>query len=328
MAAATNLPLEMPTFLRSAAGQLEYLNPEPDRWRDSSAGEMNEAFRYDHYIDLEVVSEAALNADDRFAYLAELLRGGMKEPEKEAGLLPFRILELYQRLLTEFRLWRKSADPLTRQWIEQRIINDAGILGHYVSDGANPHHTTVHHNGWAKGFPNPNGYTTDNTFHSRFETQFVGARVAAADLLTKFGVPRLLNNPRAEVLAYLRTSNTQLERLYQLDRLARFDANTTALANKMFAVERLVAGVEMLRSLWWTAWVKSSGVGDASITEPAGQPTPAEPKTEPAVPASTKPAVRIPPAGATAECWDGTYSFSQSRRGTCSHHGGVKRWLR
>lgn len=34
-----------------------------------------------------------------------------------------------------------------------------------------------------------------------------------------------------------------------------------------------------------------------------------------------------PPTGATAECRDGTFSFSQSRRGTCSHHGGVKRWL-
>jgi uncharacterized protein YgiM (DUF1202 family) len=33
------------------------------------------------------------------------------------------------------------------------------------------------------------------------------------------------------------------------------------------------------------------------------------------------------PAGATAECRDGTYSFSRNRRGTCSHHGGVKRWL-
>jgi len=34
------------------------------------------------------------------------------------------------------------------------------------------------------------------------------------------------------------------------------------------------------------------------------------------------------PAGASAECRDGTYSFSENRRGTCSHHGGVKRWLR
>ena len=33
------------------------------------------------------------------------------------------------------------------------------------------------------------------------------------------------------------------------------------------------------------------------------------------------------PSGATAECMDGTYSFSRNRRGTCSHHGGVKKWL-
>lgn len=33
------------------------------------------------------------------------------------------------------------------------------------------------------------------------------------------------------------------------------------------------------------------------------------------------------PKGATALCRDGTYSFSRSRRGTCSHHGGVAQWL-
>jgi hypothetical protein len=33
------------------------------------------------------------------------------------------------------------------------------------------------------------------------------------------------------------------------------------------------------------------------------------------------------PEGATAVCEDGTYSFSASHRGTCSHHGGVKKWL-
>jgi resuscitation-promoting factor RpfB len=33
------------------------------------------------------------------------------------------------------------------------------------------------------------------------------------------------------------------------------------------------------------------------------------------------------PAGATAQCVDGTYSFSESRSGTCSHHGGVATWL-
>jgi hypothetical protein len=33
------------------------------------------------------------------------------------------------------------------------------------------------------------------------------------------------------------------------------------------------------------------------------------------------------PAGATAKCMDGTYSFSQHRSGTCSGHGGVAAWL-
>lgn len=33
------------------------------------------------------------------------------------------------------------------------------------------------------------------------------------------------------------------------------------------------------------------------------------------------------PPGASAHCRDGTFSFSASRRGTCSRHGGVATWL-
>jgi hypothetical protein len=35
----------------------------------------------------------------------------------------------------------------------------------------------------------------------------------------------------------------------------------------------------------------------------------------------------VVPKGATAQCRDGSYSFSQHRRGTCNHHGGVAKWL-
>jgi hypothetical protein len=38
-------------------------------------------------------------------------------------------------------------------------------------------------------------------------------------------------------------------------------------------------------------------------------------------------AASTPPAGATAQCKDATYSFSQSRSGTCSGHGGVLEFL-
>jgi hypothetical protein len=41
---------------------------------------------------------------------------------------------------------------------------------------------------------------------------------------------------------------------------------------------------------------------------------------------STSPTLPVP-GGPTAICMDGTYSYSQSRSGTCSYHGGVLRWL-
>jgi hypothetical protein len=34
----------------------------------------------------------------------------------------------------------------------------------------------------------------------------------------------------------------------------------------------------------------------------------------------------VRPSGATTQCADGTWSFSQHRRGTCSYHGGVASW--
>jgi hypothetical protein len=37
--------------------------------------------------------------------------------------------------------------------------------------------------------------------------------------------------------------------------------------------------------------------------------------------------VSTAPSGASAQCRDGTYSFSSSHRGACSHHGGVATWL-
>jgi hypothetical protein len=34
------------------------------------------------------------------------------------------------------------------------------------------------------------------------------------------------------------------------------------------------------------------------------------------------------PAGTSARCVDGSYSYSQHASGTCSDHGGVARWIR
>jgi hypothetical protein len=263
-AAARELPAELPAFFRGAAAQLAYLNPEPDRWRGDTFRELGEAKRYDHYVDFEVIPQAALEAQDRFRYLSLLQDAGIEHPAREAGLLPWRMVELYQSLVVEWRLWHAATDPEIRGFIEQRIINDAGILGHYVMDGSNPHHTSVHHDGWRADYPNPRGFTTERGFHSRFESRFVEANVVLDDLLPHIEPsPRQLGDVRTEVLAHLLRAHAQLERLYELDQVEAFGRDTRNPAHKQFAVERLAAGANMLRDLWWSAWLDGAPDGPA-----------------------------------------------------------------
>ncbi|HEX6694516.1 MAG TPA: hypothetical protein VF035_07475 [Longimicrobiales bacterium] len=259
-AAATNLPKAMPEFFREARKQLEYLNPEPDRWRlpDSIAQEMNRAFSNDHYVDLEVLSPYVLEARDRWEYLKRAQASGVKDA-RDAGFVQYRILELYQRLEREFGLWRVERNKDRRELIEERILNDAGLLGHYVADAANPHHTTVHHDRWAAGYPNPNNYTTERGFHSRFESVFVENNIRNSDVLPLVRrEPREISDVRAGVMQYIQTSHALVPRLYDLDKQQAFTADNKSEVHKAFAVGRLVAGADMLRDLWWTAWVHSA----------------------------------------------------------------------
>jgi hypothetical protein len=186
-------------------------------------------------------------------------RAGMAVPERDGGLLPFAILEMTQRVAIGFRLWRAETDPHRRSWIEQRIIDDAGILGHFVADAANPHHTTVHFNGWAENWPNPHGFTSDRTFHARFESDYVRAHLKLDDVLPLAVAPvHQVADLRAGVLAYIRATHAQLERLYELEQQEPFGPLTAGAAHKRFTAERLAAGAVMLRDLWWSAWLMSA----------------------------------------------------------------------
>ena len=251
-AAAAAVPAEMPAFFRVAADQLAYLDPEPDRWRSRVDTAMNAAFAYDHYIDLERVPANALAAHTRFDSLDSLRLTGVNAAG--AGLLPFTIEELTERLRQEFRLWRAAPDPRTRAWIEARIVNDAGILGHYVADGSNPHHTTIHYDGWVGD--NPHGYTTAHGFHARFESTYVETHFKSGDIVVT-APPRVVTALYPGILDYLRESNSKVVTLYELDKRAPFDSTTTDADDRRFAAERLTAGATMLRDLWWTAWITS-----------------------------------------------------------------------
>jgi len=274
-AAAAGLPDGMPAFFADAGEQLAWLNPEPDRWRHDGFREMDQAFSYDHYVDLENVPEAARLAGDRYRYLEVLYRETeLGRPERDAGLLPFRILEIYQRLVTGWARWHAAADARERAFVEERILNDAGILGHYVTDAAQPHHTTIHFNGWnASGAlkePNPEGFTESRDFHARFESGFVRAHVrpgAVLEAADGWPAPERLEGEdavRESVWAHLERSHDQVPTLYRLERDRGFTPEAAADPQTVaFTVARLSDGARMLRDLWWNAWLEGRSLAEA-----------------------------------------------------------------
>lgn len=265
-AAVEGLPRAMPRFFRMAKDELVYLSPEPDRWRSRELKEMDDAWEFDHYIDLENVPAGALERSDRWEFLEALFTAGIERPQQFVGFLPFRIVEVYQRLQTEFALWRLADSRRDRKGIQIRILNDAGILGHYVADAAQPHHTTIHFNGWAEDAPNPGGFTLDRGFHSRFESAFVEARVEFDDVDERLvPEPMALGDVRAAVLDHVRRSNATVEELYELEEEYGFEPLATDEETKDFVVARLVSGAEMLRALWWKAWLDSEGLADRML---------------------------------------------------------------
>ena len=254
-AAVAALPDNMPAFFLEAAEQLTYLNFEPDRWRERRApsldGVLSAAYGSEHYIDLELVPDGALEVEGRFEFM-EAVRGVRPFP----GLLPFRSLELFGRLRVGFRQWRETRDDKERNWIEQRIINDAGILGHYLTDAANPHHTTIHHDRWVGD--NPDGYSASGGFHGRFETAYVRAQLTLDDLMPGMNRPaRLWADPQRAILDHIRGSHALVDELYRIDRDSPFNERNNNAPNREFALERLASGALMLRDAWWTAWVTS-----------------------------------------------------------------------
>jgi hypothetical protein len=62
-------------------------------------------------------------------------------------------------------------------------------------------------------------------------------------------------------------------------------------------------------------------VASSPVPSPSPTPTPVPGPNGASCPASSV------PGGVTAVCNDGTYSSSQNRSGTCSHHGGVLCWI-
>ncbi len=257
--AASNLPSSVPEFLRSpeAVAEIEYIGPEPDRWRSLAEPELNAAQAPEHYIDLELADALGELPHKRFDFEAKAYAAG-QNPAK-IGLQPWETTEVWERLKAALRTYRQlSAEHKSTREVEAVALFYAGWLGHYVGDGCQPLHTTVLYNGWLG--PNPNGYTTEHHIHWQFEGIFVAANEQAIDKIaaTKIAPVHLIEGDIFDqYMDYLRRSHTYVEKVYQLDKAGGFEGSGTP-ESRQFTAERIAAGASMLRDMIYTAWVDSA----------------------------------------------------------------------
>jgi hypothetical protein len=267
--AMETLPADMPAFFRTpqAINEVEYLGPEPDRWRSPAEPELSATQACEHFLDMELADRVDPNGLPayRYDFLRDVYASEIEHPRmaehltpQRIGLLPWQALEVYERLKSDLRDYRAlSAAHQDTYGAEQAALFDVGWLGHYVGDGSQPLHTTINYNGWVEA-DNPHNYTRDHTIHARFESEFVHNNIRQQDLLPLVPeVPRPLEIPFQDFVAYLRASHQHVEEVYQLDKEGAFNGAGTA-QSRTFVEERLVAAVAMLRDMVYTAWLESA----------------------------------------------------------------------
>jgi len=255
--AAKTLPASVPEFLRSdaAVNEIEYLGPEPDRWRSPAEPELNAAQAPEHFIDLEPADALGPLPRRRLDFEAKVFAAG-ERPEK-IGLQPWEATEVWERLKAALREYRSlSAAGQDSHGVEAAAIFYAGWLGHYVGDASQPLHTTIQYNGWVG--PNPDGYTTGHQIHWQFEGPFVDANLHEPEVRAKMPEFKAIEGDIFDsYVAYLRETKTHVEKVYQLEKAGGF-AGAGTPESREFTAERLAAGASMLRDMIYTAWLESA----------------------------------------------------------------------
>jgi hypothetical protein len=274
-AAAEQLPDTLPAFVRSpdAVREIAALGPELDVSKNSGATH-DQDLDPGHYVDLtdDELVEGAVDLSalpvSRQLYDTALREKGSNE--YKAGYLPYALIDGWQQIVKDFAIWRidrvgetKAATQAERTWFagnralrEILTLRDIGVWSHYVGDGSQPLHTTVHFNGWGK-YPNPKGYSTKTDVHAKFESDFVNAHATIADVRAHMRPYKACGcTIQQEVVTYLKASRSQVVPLYEIDLRGGF-ANASPEAVE-FMRARLGDGATMLRDMIVDAYGASS----------------------------------------------------------------------
>ncbi len=273
-AAMRALPSEVPAFLRTRHAIIEVgeLSREPDR--SKGAGRIHDQDRDPaHFVDLG--EDGRILGGPPFLPLpptrAEYEKGLQAAgiDSWKAGYLQYAMIDRKQQLAQDFAYWRvlKAAESnrawrANRAWFkadrirrEGLILKALGELSHFIGDGSQPLHVSIHYNGWGD-YPNPQSYSTAR-LHGPFESELVKTSVVPAAVEAAVAPLRLCDcSFEQRTTDYLSASGALVIPFYELEKaggLAPGDPRGPA-----FATERLAAGASELRDAVVEAWRASA----------------------------------------------------------------------
>jgi hypothetical protein len=278
--ALDGLPPELPQWLREPeiVARIAEQASEPDRWRGTRRTPIRHEANPEHYINAEDLALFGLTLETipphRYEYFRVLALAHQAHPERFArrqprddpdrirpwpGFLPHAIAEHHAKLQSAFhtlRILEALADPRREHELAQarcNIIYHMGILSHFVGDGAQPLHTTIHHHGWIG--ENPQRYTTEYGFHSYIDGRILEIHGLDYESLRPGMKYYRVHaaEPWPELLGYIGRSLAGVEPLYGLQK----DGTLEGEAGRDFISERLRDGGAMLSALYRAAWESS-----------------------------------------------------------------------
>ncbi|MFT4054624.1 MAG: nuclease [Novosphingobium sp.] len=294
-AALDTLPADGPVFLRDYA---EYIGEEagaPDTWRSSSEPFSKIDEDPNHTWFVERVRFLDPVPRSRYAFVLALYREHERVAKVDpkaaerlnvrwTGTMPYAIMEGYGRIVAGMRALRSKrskGEPTAN--IERTLAFYTAWMSHYIADGTNPHHVSIHCEGWFGD--NPKGYNRSGGIHGGFEIGYADAiDLQPADFVKRIGTPqRQEGDLFTQVLAFLNDSNAEVETIFSLDKRGLL-ADPKNREARDFVYHRSAAGAAMLRDLLTRAWTESAkpGTGDPRPQDPANPNYDPETGTAPA----------------------------------------------
>ena len=245
-AAAARLPDEVPAFYRRGGKHLAHFAVDPDRWKNRAANFLRRSEEGNHFLDAEDLDGKELPATHRFDGMKMIYSDLKKDPHK-IGMLPYAIVENYERLMLAFYDHRKSPNS---ESVTMKCLVYGGTLAHYTGDAAMPLHTTRDYDGRIQA----DGTVKQKGIHAKVDGFPEKNKITPEEICRGLEAKRI-DNMWEHVQKFLAESHVHIAKCYEFDAAGAFDKPTEE--SRAFILARCRAGAQLTLDLWFTAWMQS-----------------------------------------------------------------------